>query len=167
MTKQFLLLGAVTLLGGALAFADVTVFRGIDKKNATYAKVNDGQWRVDPDGVSTFEDPPFSAPTKACKASFVVLGVNSRPAQGTRGQIQNMPTGYEAEYTPQHGGVGHWSIQGPNGTPNAVLQTAITQYVIAQGAASVNASYTGKNPSACTTPGAPNLRRLTTFRNPR
>ena len=133
----------------------------MDRKNATYAKINDSQWRVDPDGVSTFELANFSAPTKVCQVTFVIVGVNSMPLQGTTGQVQNMPMGYVGEYTPQHGGPGHWSIQGPPGTSNAALQSAITAYVIAQQVAARNPTYTGGSNSLCLTPAAPNLTLTT------
>jgi hypothetical protein len=147
---------AVTLLSCCMLTAQVTVYRATDKKNAEYAKINDGQWRIDPDGLSTFEGPDFNMPNKPCKVFFVILGVTSHPAPGTIGQVQDMPIGYVGEYTPQFG-LGHWSIHGPPGTPNATLQQAITAYVIAQQAASVNATYTGRSPSQCKTPAAPNL----------
>lgn len=151
------IVAGLALLGlVAAAPADVTVYRAVDYKNATYAKINDGQWRIDPDGLSTFELPNFNVPGKRCMVSFVIEGVTSMPAQGTQGQIQNMPPGFIGEYTPQHGGPGHWSLQGPMGTPNAVLQTAITTYVIQNAAAQVNPTYTGGNQSTCTTPNAPN-----------
>lgn len=147
---------ALVLLGfAAVAHADVTVYRGIDYKNATYAKVNDSQWRVDSDGISTFELANFSSPTKRCMVSFVILDVNSKPAQGTRGQIQNMPPGYVAEYTPDYG-AGHWSLKAPVGVGDAALKAAVTEYVIAQQVAQVNTTYTGTAKSTCTTPTEPN-----------
>ncbi len=153
---------AVTLLSCSMLVAQVTVYRADDRKGANFARINDGQWRIDPDGLSTFEGPNFNVANKPCRVSFVILRVTSLPAQGTTGQVQGMPTGYVGEYTPQHGGVGHWSIHGPPGTPAATLQQTITQYVIDRGKVGravtlVNALYAGHNPSACQTPAAPNL----------
>jgi len=148
---------AATLLSCSMLAAQVTVYRGTGRGNAAYATINDSQWRIDPDGMSTFEGPNFNVPEKRCKVSFVILGVNSLPPQGTTGQVQGMPTGYVGEYTPQHGGNGHWSIRAPAGTVDATLQQAITTYVIAQQVASINNTYTGGRRSRCQTPAAPNL----------
>jgi len=153
---------AATLLSCSMLAAQVTVYRGTGRGNAAYATINDSQWRIDPDGMSTFEGPNFNVPEKRCKVSFVILGVNSLPPQGTTGQVQGMPTGYVGEYTPQHGGNGHWSIHGPPGTPNATLQATITEYVINRGnigrpVTAVNPLYGGGSPSQCQTPAAPNL----------
>lgn len=148
---------AATLLSCSMLAAQVTVYRGTDKKNATDARINNSQWRIDQDGMSTFEGPDFDIRDKRCKVSFLILNVNSRPAQGTTGQVQNMPPGYVGVYTPQLGGDGHWSIQAPLGTVNATLQQAITAYVIAHQVASVNTTYTGKSRSQCRTPAAANL----------
>jgi hypothetical protein len=115
MRKHILLVYIASLLLCSLALADVTVFRGVDRKNATFAKINNAQWRIDADGLSTFEEQAFGekGTGKPCQVYFVIEDVSSKPAQGTRGQIRDMPTGYMAEYTPQHGGEGHWSIQAP------------------------------------------------------
>lgn len=151
------IVAGLALLGlVAAAQAQVTVYRATDYKNNTYAKISDGQWRIDPDGLSTFELAYFNVPAKRCMVSFVILGVASLPPQGTQGQVQNMPPGFIGEYTPQHGGPGHWSLQGPPGTPAPVLQAAITAYVIQNAAAQRNPTYTGTNQSTCTTPNAPN-----------
>jgi len=153
---------AATLLSCSMLAAQVTVYRATDRRNAADARINDGQWRIDPDGMSTFEGPNFTAANKPCRVSFVILRVNSLPPQGTTGQVQGMPTGYVGEYTPQHGGNGHWSIHGPPGTPNATLQQTITEYVINRGnigrpVTAVNPLYGGGSPSQCQTPAAPNL----------
>ena len=153
------ILAAILLCCSMLA-AQVTVYRATDRKNATYAKINDAQWRIDDDGLSTFELANFDVGNKPCRVSFVILGVSSQPLEGTTGQVQHMPQGYVGEYTPQHGGTGHWSIHGPAGTPQAILQQAITNYVIAQRVASVNTTYSGGSPSQCQTPAAPNVANL-------
>jgi len=151
-----------TLLSCSMLTAQLTVYRATDRKNATYARINDGQWRIDPDGMSTFEGPNFTAANKPCRVSIVILRVNSLPPQGTTGQVQGMPTGYVGEYTPQHGGNGHWSIHGPAGTVDATLQQTITEYVINRGnigrpVTAVNPLYAGGSRSQCQTPAAPNL----------
>jgi len=156
MRTRTLFFAVASLLLCSQVLADVTVFRAVHRKNATYAKINDAQWRIDSDGLSTFELAQFNVPAKPCQVSFVVVGVNSQPVQGTTGPIQYMPVGYIGEYTPQLGGAGHWSIHGPNGTPAATLQLEITTYVIAQLAAAVNPTYTGGSPSQCQTTNAPN-----------
>lgn len=149
------LIAASCLLFCTPALADVTVYRAVDRKNATFAKIADNQWRIDDDGLSTFEAANFTVTNKACRVSFVIEGVASAPAEGTQGNIKNMQ-GYVGVYTPQHGGEGHWSIQAPTGTVAATAQTAITNYVIAQQVASVNAGYTGGSPSQCNTPAQAN-----------
>jgi hypothetical protein len=156
MKIKALFLGVAHLLLCSFAIANVTVYRATDRKNATYAKVADGQWRIDEDGLSTFELANFNVTNKACQITFVIQNVTSQPDPGTRGQVQNMAAGYIGVYTPEHGGVGHWSIQPPHGTSNAAFQAAVTAYVIAHGATGVNANYTGSNPSLCQTPAAAN-----------
>lgn len=155
MKIKALFLGVAYLLLCSFAIADVTVYRATDRKNATYAKVADGQWRIDPDGLSTFELANFNVTTKACQITFVIQNVTSQPAPGTHGPVQNM-AGYNGVYTPEHGGDGHWSIQPPHGTSNAAFQAAVTAYVIAHVATGVNANYSGSSPSLCQTPAAAN-----------
>ncbi len=77
-------------LGASVALADVSVYRGLSRKNATYAKVRDSEFRVDDDGLSTFELNEFSANTKQCKLEFTVTGVDSKPDQDTEGNIDSM-----------------------------------------------------------------------------
>ncbi|MDK2123374.1 hypothetical protein [Parachitinimonas caeni] len=145
-----------SLLLSATAWADVEVYRGINRRNATYAQVNNAQWRVDPDGVSTFENARFSAPQKPCRARFIILGVNAMPAPGIAGQIAFMPEGYRGVYTPEHGGEGHWSLQAPAGTDNDAFKLALTAYVIERHATEVNDTYNGGHPSHCASPEVPN-----------
>jgi len=154
-----ILLAASCLLLSTPAFADVTVYRAVANKNATYALINNSQWRIDDDGLSTFELANFSVTDKRCQVAFVITGVASSPVPGTEGPVQGMAEGFVGEYTPQHGGVGHWSIHGPHGTQPAALQAQITANVIARRAAARNASYTGSSNSLCQTPAAPNLMR--------
>jgi len=154
-----ILLTATCLLISTAASADVTVFRATTYKNATYALVNDAQWRIDPDGLSTFEAAEFDVPDKRCQVAFVIEGVQSQPNPGTQGQVDGMPQGYVGEYTPQHGGAGHWSIHGPVGTLPDLLKALITANVIARQSAAQNAAYTGNRQSQCQTPAQPNLSR--------
>jgi hypothetical protein len=154
-----ILLTATFLLMSTAASADVTVYRATTYKNATYALVNDAQWRIDDDGLSTFEGPNFLVTDKRCQVAFVIEGVQSQPDPGTQGRVDGLPEGYVGEYTPQHGGEGHWSIHGPADTPPATLKALITANVIARRSAAQNQGYTGSSRSLCQTPLQPNLWR--------
>jgi len=143
------------LLLCSFAIADVTVYRATDGKNKTYAKVADSQWRIDDDGLSTFELANFDVTNKACQITFVIKNVTSQPDPGTKGPVENM-AGYNGVYTPDLGGKGHWSIQAPNGTPAKAFQAAVTAYVIAYKVTGVNAKYSGGSKSKCETPRAAN-----------
>lgn len=147
------------------AVADVTIYTAVSRKNATFAQINNNQWRIDPDGQSSNENPAMLSTTKQCKVSFVVLGVGSQPQfpDPVQGAVQNMPQGTTATYTPQFG-AGHWSINGPNN--NIGFPNLITQYVIDNPVVSVNADYAGKSPSKCQRPTAPNFVSRTKKRYP-
>jgi hypothetical protein len=151
-SKNLIVLFCAGSLFSTLATADVNVFRAIDRKNATYAKVADAQWRIDEDGLSTFEAANFIVPGKPCKVRFTVVGVNPPFNQGDQGPIHNM-AGYIGVYSPQHGGLGHWSI---TKDPAPAVPAEITNFVIANNAAEVNVGYTGGSPSQCLTPAQPN-----------
>ena len=88
----------------------ITVYRGI---NGT----NPGAFRVDPDGVSTFEIPP---PGFAFIVAFRVR--YDRPkVQGKEGfLIDPELQGGTATYTPQHGGEGHWSLNFPGNSTEEI-----------------------------------------------
>ncbi len=137
--------------GASAAQADVTVYRGLQRKNATYAKVNDNQFRIDDDGLSTFEAAEFAgnATTRQCKLALTIEGVVSKPNEGTtQGDITGM-AGYQGTYTPEYGGDGHWSIAKTGGGTTA---GDFTTYALADGHISVNAGYTGGSASLCDTP---------------
>ncbi|MCP3750879.1 hypothetical protein [Pseudomonas sp. SBB6] len=150
-TRNLLTLAVAGMLCNSLAFANVDIFRAVDRKNTTYAKVADSQWRIDPDGLSTFELPNLNVNNKACKVRFTVVGVASKPAAHTQGNILNM-AGYIGVYTPEYG-EGHWSI---TRTAGAALPADITAYVLGNNAASINTGYTGSSTSQCLTPDAAN-----------
>jgi hypothetical protein len=150
-SQNYIALACAGMFLGTLAYADVEVFRAIDSKNTTYAKVVDSQWRIDPDGLSTFEAANFKVTGKPCKVRFIVSGVTPPFNAGDQGNIHNMP-GYIGIYTPEHGGVGHWSI---TKTVGAAVPNEITTFVINNNSSLINASYTGSSPSNCMTPAQP------------
>jgi hypothetical protein len=157
MKKRSFYIYVVSLLLCSMALAEeVKVYRAVDYKNATYAKINDAQWRVDPDGVSTFEKDEFNVDNKACQVYFVIENVSSKPAPGTTGHIKNMPGAYLAKYTPEPDRPGHWSIPVPQGHTAEGLKSAITDYVIQQKVAEKNPNYKGSSKSQCQTPAQPN-----------
>jgi len=145
---------AVVSFGIAEAQADVNVYRALGRKNATYAKVNDDQFRVDDDGLSTFEAAEFTVTNKQCKLVFVIKDVESKPEQDTEGTIEGME-GYKGIYTPQHGGEGHWSIINSDKTKEE-MQADFTTYALSGGNISQNAGYTGGSACQCQTPAAAN-----------
>lgn len=147
-----LAIGIVGLSMPWLAKADVTIYRGIDNKNATYAKVADGQWRIDEDGMSTFELTQLPN-NKPCMAAFRVIGPDSQPNEGDHGIIGGLYP-YWAVYTPSLGGVGHWSLQREINPP--ALPAEITAYVIQSQATAKNPNYTGSTRSKCDTPDKAN-----------
>ena len=138
--------------GVSAASADVTVYRALQRKNATYAKVADAQFVIDPDGLSTFEAAQLTVTNKQCKLAFIIDGVASQPAQGTTAGVQNYPA-LKGTYTPQHGGIGHWSIENANA---ATAASDITTYALTGGHLTVNAAYTGGSQSLCQTPAQAN-----------
>ncbi|TMJ17576.1 MAG: hypothetical protein E6G92_14815 [Alphaproteobacteria bacterium] len=154
-----ILLTATCLLMSTAAPADVTVYRATTYKNGTFALVNDAQWRIDADGLSTFELANFAVTNKRCQVAFVIEGVQSQPDAGTQGPVDGLPDGYVGEYTPLHGGEGHWSIHGPAETLPATLKALITANVIARRSAARNQGYAGRSQSLCETPLQPNLGR--------
>ncbi len=81
-------------LGISVARAGVDVYRGLSRKNTTYAKVRPSEFRIDPDGLSTFEAGNFTSTSKPCKLEFTVQGVQSQPNTDTYGPIHQMPEGY-------------------------------------------------------------------------
>lgn len=132
--------------------ADVMIYRGIDNKNATYAKVADNQWRIDDDGMSTFELAQLPG-NKPCMAAFHVVGPGSQPTPGIHGIIAGFYP-YGATYTPNLGGAGHWSLQREIDPPARPAE--ITAFVIQSRATAKNPNYVGKTNSQCLTPDAPN-----------
>jgi len=152
-------LAVVVLAGGGVgqgvfgvlpAVADVTVYRALARKNTTYAKVKDSEFRIDDDGLSTFEGNEFVVTNKQCKLEFTVEGVDSKPETGTSGNIEGME-GYKGTYTPEFG-EGHWSLANSDGT----VAGDFTAYALTGGKISVNGGYTGGSQSACETPDEPN-----------
>lgn len=143
-------------LGASVALADVSVYRGLQRKNATYAKVATAQFRIDNDGLSTFEATQFAtgATSRQCKLKFTIVGVNSLPNDGTHGNINSMP-GYEGTYTSNLGGAGHWSIKNTNVTDQQMAQDFVA-YAIATQEITINADYAGGSASHCNTPNAAN-----------
>jgi len=143
-------------LGVSVALADVSVYRGLQRKNATYAKVATGQFRIDDDGLSTFEAAQFAtkATTRQCKLQFTIEGVSSQPDNGTQGDINSMD-GYKGTYSPNLGGTGHWSIKNANRTDDEMAQDFVN-YAITTQRITVNAHYAGSSASNCNTPDAPN-----------
>ncbi len=143
-------------LGASVALADVSVYRGLQRKNATYAKVATAQFRIDNDGLSTFEAAQFAtkATTRQCKLQFTIEGVNSQPNDGTQGDIDSM-AGYQGTYTSNLGGTGHWSIKNTNRTNDDMAQDFV-DYAIATQRITVNADYAGGSASRCDTPDAAN-----------
>jgi len=91
-------------------------------------------------------------PESLARSRFTVVGVNPPFNQGDQGPIHNM-AGYIGVYSPQHGGLGHWSI---TKDPAPAVPAEITNFVIANNAAEVNVGYTGGSPSQCLTPAQPN-----------
>lgn len=148
----FLMPGILGLSLPGRASANVAIYRVIDAKNATYAKVADAQWRIDPDGMSTFEQAQLPG-NKRCMAFFTVVGPGSQPNQGDHGIIAGFYP-YQGTYTPNLGGVGHWSLQREINPP--AQPGEITAYVIQNAATAVNPNYQGSNKSQCKTPDAPN-----------
>lgn len=147
----------VASLGVSAARADVSVYRGLQRKNATYAKVADAQFRIDDDGLSTFEAAEFgpNSTTRQCKLEFVIEGVDSQPAAGTHDNIASM-AGYQGTYSPALGGAGHWSIGNTADVANTSAAD-FTAYALANAARiTVNAAYTGNSNSQCNTPDAAN-----------
>ena len=147
-----LVLGIAGLSISGLSSADVTIYRGIDNKNATYAKVADAQWRIDDDGMSTFELTQLPN-NKPCMAAFRVIGPDSQPNEGDHGIIGGFYP-YWAVYSPSHGGLGHWSVQREIDPP--AQQAEITAYVIQSQATAKNPNYTGSTKSKCDTPSSAN-----------
>ena len=139
----------------------IVVYRAINRKNATYAKINDTQWRIDPDGLSTFEQADLTVTDKPCLVAFPLIGGGPKPTPGTERIVSGFYP-YQGEYTPVHGGPGHWSIhiEAGHGVTDA---SDFTAYVLSHRTTTPvtlpNPLYTGKSKSKCLTPDGPNLVR--------
>jgi hypothetical protein len=91
---------------------EVTIYRGLDATSPS-------QFRVDPDGVSTFETP------SAGKKMQLPIKVRYKgeKKEGTEGELLDndlKAQGGKAVYTPSHGGEGHWSLQFPGKSDDEV-----------------------------------------------
>lgn len=117
-----LVLAAVVALAAIPAAADVTVYRALNGKPKNDTRSPDGkcwngaqtspsQFRIDPDGLSTFEDPPGVGTTHPYRVRFVVTGVGActNDSRDDNGPVTGM-AGYRGTCSPQHGGQGHWSL---------------------------------------------------------
>ena len=132
-------------------------------------KINNDQWRVDTDGLSTFENPPFNtkATNKPCKIAFVIQGVGAAaaiPGPDVGVRCGHGP-GNPLEHThPTTGGPGHWSLNGPNN--NIGFPDAITKYALDanNNVISVNEDYKGNSKSKCMKPDASNVVQRTAKR---
>lgn len=145
----------LVLFGASAAQADVVVYRGLPRKNATYAKVRDSEFRIDEDGLSTYEAAEFAlkATTRQCKLAFTIEGVASKPEDGTHGVVTGME-GFTGTYSPNLGDEteeGHWSVNA-----DGAAQVSFSNHALVDGNLSVNAGYTGNSNSLCNTPDAQN-----------
>lgn len=152
---------ALAMAGSAFAH-DFIVYRGLNGNVngtpcVTGPKTNPGEFRIDPDGLSTFQADVALDASKPYRVGFQVTGApNDPPVQGDQGTTMVNNLAYTATYTPQFGGRGHWSLINPLRTEKE-MKDDFAAYTKA-GNSSRNPSYNNPppdppNPPYC--PGAP------------
>jgi RHS repeat-associated protein len=128
----------------------VISYRGLDgekSKDRTYYRrpqTNPGQFRLDPDGVSTFEL-AYLPGNKPYAVGFRIQ-VEGLTRPGSIGPILNIPFSCTGTYTPQYG-EGHWSI---NCVPREQTPKILSTYAKQPGRIMLNPHWTD----------TPNERRL-------
>jgi hypothetical protein len=142
------------LLGVVPAAADVTSYRALNGKTKNDARSPDGkcwngaqtspsQFRIDDDGLSTFEDSSNFDSTRPYRVGFVISGVAHCDAHttGSGGAVQSMH-GYLGTCTPAFGD-GHWSLDNEGVSENQKKQD-FSDY--SQDRAQRNPRYAGNRP---------------------
>jgi hypothetical protein len=120
----------------------VISYRGLDgekSKNRTYYRrpqTNPGQFRLDPDGVSTFEL-AYLPGNKPYAVGFRIQ-VEGLTRPGSIGPILNIPFSCTGTYTPQYG-EGHWSI---NCVPREQTPKILSTYAKQPGRIMLNPHWT-------------------------
>lgn len=150
---------AVAVTGSALAH-DFTVYRALTGKVnktpcVTGPTTSPSEFRIDPDGLSTFQAGVALLDTKAYRLRFGVQNApHDPPVDGDQGTVANVNGFvYTATYTPLLGGDGHWSLKNANRT-DAEMKADFAAYAHAGGNVDRNPSYnTNNNPVYC--PNAP------------
>lgn len=152
---------ALAVTGSALAQHNFTVYRALDGKVGgggcvTGPATNPGQFRIDADGLSTFQDGVALLATKAYRLRFQVQDAPNDPPQALdHGTVAGM-AGYTATYTPQFG-VGHWSLDNPaKSVPER--KADFQAYALAGGNIDRNPNY-DNNPAYCAGAPHPRLRK--------
>jgi hypothetical protein len=158
ITRFFTVLAVALAVTGTALAHDYTIYRALSGNvNATPCvtgpKTNPGEFRIDADGLSTFQDGVALLAAKAYRLRFLVQNApNDPPVQGDTGTVANVNGfAYTATYTPDQGGAGHWSLINAARSP-AEMKTDFSEYARAGGNVDRNPNY-NDNPVYC--PGAP------------
>lgn len=87
----------------------------------------DAEWRIDPDGLSTFENPPGTPHPYALGFSLLLPGKKHEGIEATILDEDLTEAGFVARYTPEHGD-GHWSVYSILGLSKTQSKRAISRY---------------------------------------
>lgn len=143
---------ATAVAANALAH-DFTIYRALSgdvrRGCVTGPKTAPSEFRIDPDGMSTFQAGVPLAAAKPFRLAFRVQNApNDPPLDGDRGTVAGVNGFvYTATYTPNHGGPGHWSLQNPDRTATQ-MKGDFSAYARAGGNIDRNPNYDG-NPPYC------------------
>jgi hypothetical protein len=150
------------MAGSAFAH-DFTIYRGLGGNVnktpcVTGPKTSPSEFRIDPDGLSTFQSNVALDTSKPYRVGFLVTGApNDPPVQGDTGSVANVNGyTYTATYSPQLGGAGHWSLKNTTRTDQE-MKNDFSAYAKLVGNTDRNPSY-NNNPPYC--PGAPMRTRF-------